>query len=44
MLCLRPHFADVDLSIPELSPRNKRNRRKLYLQFAESMGQLAEWK
>ena len=29
------HFADEDLSIPELSPRNKRNRRKLYLQFAE---------
>ena len=24
------HFADEDLSIPELSPRNKRNRRKLY--------------
>ena len=34
------HFADQDLSIPELSPRNKQNRRKLYLQFAESMGQL----
>ena len=32
--------------MPELSPRKKRNRRKLYLQFAESMGQfwLAEWK
>ena len=24
------HFADEDLSIPELSSRNKRNRRKLY--------------
>ena len=24
------HFADEDLSIPELSPRNKRNGRKLY--------------
>ena len=40
------HVADEDLSIPELSPRNKRNRRKLYLQLAESMVQLwlAEWK
>ena len=40
------HFADEDLSIPELSPRNKRNRRKLFLQFEESVGQLwlAEWK
>ena len=25
------HVADEDLSIPELSPRDKRNRRKLYL-------------
>jgi len=35
-----------DLSIPELSPQKKRNRHKLHLQFAESMGQLklAEWK
>ena len=40
------HVADEDLSIPELSPRSKRNRRKLCLQLAESMVQLwlAEWK
>ena len=31
-------IADEDLSIPELSSRNKRNRRKLCVQFAESMG------
>ena len=36
------HVVDKDLSIPELLPRNKRNRRKICrnVQFAESMGQL----
>ena len=39
-LLYKRHVADEDLSIPELSPQNKRNRRKLYLQFAEIMGKL----
>ena len=36
------HVVNEDLSIPERSPRNKRNRRKICrnVQFAESMGQL----
>ena len=36
------HVANEDLSIPERSPRNKRNRRKICrnVQFAESVGQL----
>ena len=34
------HVANEDLWIPELSPRNKRNGRKLRLKFAKSMGQL----
>ena len=44
--CIKDMLPMKILSIPELSPRNRRNRRKLYLQLAESMGQLwlAEWK
>ena len=44
--CIKDMLPMKIISIPELSPRNKRNRRKVYLQLAESMGQLclAEWK
>ena len=35
------HYNDEDLHIPELSPQNKPNRRKSYVQFAESMGSTA---